>query len=296
MRFDFSAVDLFLDYLAGRHSVDEVLNHPAYATVREHARHFGGVELAPEHVEQGLSGLPSPLYGLGTVRDSLDKIRNLREYLPHTAETWSTLAGKELRSLLPQADTDSIVVYPIIGYDAGIGLSDKVCMNLAYPPYRDTPTEFLSTMIHEGFHVLYERIHGRARVHGLVSPQEWRGLCLSMLQNEGLAVYAPYQLRLRHGYGVNPDIPMQRDYAYLSGKLDSRCLVEDFHARLALLDRGDIPESVRFEAVFGSSRLTYRVGGILVQRVDQAMGRRALSEAIMMPPEEYWQKYHHLLQ
>ena len=295
MRFDFSGAELFLAYLRGGLSADAVLDHPAYTAVCEHASHFGGVTISPSSIKQGLQGLPSPFYGLGSVSENLPAIRQLMTYLNAVAVEWAAVAEQELHSLLPQADTSSIVIYPIIGYDAGIGISDKVCMSLNYKPYQITPEEFLSTVIHEGFHVLHERLHGRARVHGLTSASEWRELCLWMLQNEGLAVYAPYSLRQRRGFSMSLENPMQLDYAFLSGDKNIDPLTENFRTVLELLSRNDISDEERLEAIFGTKRLTYRVGGVLARRISENMGAKALTQAITMPPEAYWQAYAHFL-
>ncbi|HSL93953.1 MAG TPA: DUF5700 domain-containing putative Zn-dependent protease [Bacillota bacterium] len=295
MKFDFSAVEVFQAYLQGSSSAEEVLAHPAYRAVCEHASHFGGVTISPRNIEQGLQGLPSPFYGLSSVRENLPDICRLKTFLGAVAAAWAATAAEELRSLLPGADTDSIVVYPIIGYDAGIGLSGNVCMSLNYKPYHETPDEFLSTMIHEGFHVLYERMHGRARIHGLTSRRQWREVCLSMLQNEGLAVYAPYAMRQRLGYGVRRNNPMQLDYAYLTGDLDIDPLTKKLCLALDLLDREDVSDNERLEAIFGPERLTYRVGSVLARRIDEGMGSGELAQAITIPPGKYWQSYAHLL-
>lgn len=295
MRFDFAAADLFLAYLKGEASAEEVLGHPAYATVCEHAAHFGGATISPRSIEGGLEGLPSPFYGLASVRDNLHHIHKLKKYLADVAVGWESTAADELRVLLPQSDTDSIVVYPIIGYDAGIGMSDKVCMNLNYKPYHRAPEEFLNTVIHESFHVLHERIHGRARVRGLTSITQWRTLCLWMLQNEGVAVYAPYAMRQRRGTPVYRDNPLELDYAYLAGDLDIDPLSERFRAALELLSRADVADDERMLAIFGTERLTYRVGSVLARRIRESMGPERLTQAIMMHPDAYWQSYAHLL-
>jgi hypothetical protein len=294
MRFDFTGADLFLAYLRGDVSAREVLEHPAYAIVCQHANHFGGVSISPRSLEQGLQGLSSPFYGLSSVRDNLPQIHKLITELAEAATDWAATAADELSSLLPDMDTDGIVVYPIIGYDAGIGLSEAVCMNLNYRLYHEMPEEFLSTLIHEGFHVLHQRIHGLAQVHELTSASQWRDLCLMMLQNEGLAVYAPYPMRQRRGYSGG-NSPMQLDYSYLNGDLDIGPLTAKFCSVLDLLSGDSVSDEERLEAIFGADRLLYRVGSVLAKRVKDTLGASALASATKMPPETYWQTYAHLI-
>lgn len=295
MRFDFSGADIFLAYLAGDGNLQDILSHPAYQTVAEHSLRYGGTIIDEQSIQNGLAGRDSAFYGLSTVQENLPYIRALRAYLVEVAPLWQKLAVSELRQLLPDEPCDDIVIYPIIGYDAGIGLSRKVCMSLNLRLYQHSPREFLSTLIHEAFHVVYETIHGKRNLACLEGSASWRKLYLTMLQNEGCAVYAPLMLRERLDYPVETSNPLQQDYALLSRPEQLKPYVDKFTAALRVVETEPLSKRQYMDLIFSPDRLTYRVGSLLAKRIVEIHGLSTLTDAIYLSGEAFYEEYGHLL-
>lgn len=87
MRFDFSAAELFLNYLSGSASLNQVFSHPAYQTVRQHAHLFGN-GLTTKDLEDALPGKPSAFYGLQDLSENLLRIRQLLNILWSQEPEW----------------------------------------------------------------------------------------------------------------------------------------------------------------------------------------------------------------
>ena len=296
MKFDFTGAHIFLAYLEGNGSVEEVLSHPAYRVVCHHADHWGGAVIDEKALLDGLEGKDSPFYGLSNTHQNIQAIEALLEHVQQHADHWSRSASDELKRLLPREDVESITVYPIIGYDVGIGLSDSVCMSLNSSFYQKNPQEFLSTMIHEGFHVLYERIHGGPRLDSLTSQEQWRSLFLTMLQNEGFAVYAPLKLRQERGYTMDTGHPLHRDYAQLYEPHAMAESISLFQRSLETITHGPLLDHHEYlQMIFGPQRLTYRVGCELMRRIESVHGFKALQQAVYFSGTNIYAQYGGLL-
>lgn len=163
-------------------------------------------------------------------------------------------------------------------------------MNLNSPTYWDHPEEFLYYMIHEAFHVVYERHHRISRIAELTTPAQWLSFFHLMLQNEGFAVYAPLALRLERGHMD------ERDYRVLA---DPRLLQQHIEAFLRSHRTVASDPSLGFEDycnhLFGPMRLTYRVGGELARRIEAEYGRSEVQKAAMLTGDEFWALYSCLI-
>jgi hypothetical protein len=303
IQFDFSGVDLFLAYLNGHAALEEVLEHPAYQAVRLHmerfsnllsARERGGQPPVPagftaEDVEKALKGKRSPFHGLEGLEAKLPGIKAFLKLLWERSPEWSETIQQTLAGLLPE-ETGEITVYPILGYDMGIGLNGAACLNLNCEAYLDEPEEFLFYAIHECIHVVYERHHHIAPLRQVTSPAEWRSYFNLWVQNEGYAVYAPLKLRMERGR-LN-----ERDYRVL---FEAEEMAKHRRALVRILDRFDRDQSLSPEQYlkfcFGPRRLTYRVGADLIRRIEQAEGLEAVRQAFYLEADEFMRSNRHLL-
>ncbi len=157
MQFDFGGAQQFLAYLNGKMPLGQALDHPSYKAVFQHARMFGN-GLTAQDVENALAGKPSPFYGTESLKDNLPRITALLNLLDERQGEWRAIMKAELAHLFPNENLN-ITIYPILGYDMGIGLNGAVCMNLNCAAYLSAPMEFLFYAIHECTHVIYERCH-----------------------------------------------------------------------------------------------------------------------------------------
>jgi hypothetical protein len=276
MHFDFSGAELFLAYRDGRATAKQVLAHPAYQRVSLHARLFSDgispADIRPADLDAALHGEPSPFYGLDDLPGRLTQIERLLDTLRREGDAWLAIAETELRTLFPREDLD-IPIYPVLGYDMGIGLDGAVCMNANHVPYLAEPIEFLFYILHECTHVIYERRHPIPPLQAVTTPAAWQSYFNLWLQNEGYAVYAP--LRLRQERGCLAD----RDYQVL---MDPQQVEAHRLALLAALEtlQGATPltREQYLEICFGPQRLTYRMGCELIRRIEKAYGLEAVRQ------------------
>jgi hypothetical protein len=290
MRISLDAARLFLDYLDGRVSAGEVLRHPAYAAIKGHADRFGD-GLDESDIEAAREGLPSRFLGLRNLRDNLPRILGLMQSIEHAGPEWSLTIEDEMRALVPHEDLNGIVVYPVIGYDWGIGHDGVVSMNLNSAHYLGNHHEFLYWAIHETYHVVYERYWQMPFIKTVHTSEQWLSLLHLALQNEGYATYAPLAIRLRQGAMDGTDYRVLQDATLL------KTAVEDFlRGHSAVMQHEPLSTNQLLDLCFGSRRLAYPVGCELVRRVEREAGPRAVQEGALMNCDELWRRYGGLLE
>jgi hypothetical protein len=285
MKFDFTGAELFLSFLSEESSLNQIFEHPAYQIIRQHAQKYShGLE--PGDISLALADEPSSFYGLEDLMQNLPQIKKLLAKIRTNATDWLDLAQNSLCRIFPEEATSNIVIYPIIGYDMGIGLKDAVCMNLNWRPYLNQPEEFLYYLIHECTHVIYERYHEVPAIRDINSPEGWLSFFKLMVQNEGYAVYMPLSLRLERGHMED------RDYQVL---YDSRQL--DTHRRAfwnvigKLTD--DPPDDLNeiLETIFGPQRLAYRIGCDIIRNIEAVDGITGVKNAFYMDGDTFITEY-----
>ncbi len=295
VRVDLSGAEAFCDYLQGRRSAAEVLGHPAYRTVRRHSQLLRDLELTPAAVAQGLAG-EGPFYGLEGAQGGLAEIRELLDFVAAHSDSWLAPVTAALQLLAPGQGEPEIVVYPIIGYDVGIGLEGSACLNLWSSLYRHHRQELPAVMAHECFHVIYNRLHGVPRLADVVSPQQWLRLLDRMLADEGLATYAGLLVRAALDLQTRGEHPLLEDYRVLEDEL---ALGE--HLRLLAATRQRLAKcpgpsrQQRLELVFGRSRITYRAGCQLARLIRERSGIAALQRSVHLDGSRYVRTWGHLV-
>lgn len=289
MKFNFSGAEVFLSFLSGEKSLRQVFEHPAYQIVRLHAQKYSqGLE--PGDISLALEDKPSPFYGLRDLPLNLPKIIKLLAEIQMAAADWVEIAQNNLQSVFPEEDTSTITIFPIIGYDMGIGLKDGVCMNLNWRPYLDQPEEFLCYMIHECTHVIYERYHEVPAIRDINSPEGWLSFFKLMVQNEGYAVYLPLRLRIQRGYMEDPDYQALYDSEQLEAHRRA------FWGVIEKLTK-DPPDDLEeiLEMTFGPQRLTYRIGCDIIRKIETASGTAGVKKAFYMDGETFISEYGRMI-
>lgn len=291
MRVDFSAMEGFLEYLAGDMAASELLQHPAYRTVSQHARLAYGIELLPEHFDAGVAGKESPFFGLREIRARVPLIEGFVAKARHLAPGWIADCRISLAQVADPADLETLVIYPIAGYDVGIGLAGAACLNVNWPVYLDEPAQFGYMAIHECCHVLYSSTRPMPTLASVTSPREWYGLLSRMTQDEGFAVYTPLRLRQARGDMGNSDShPIIGDYAVLA---DESALAEHLakfvavERKLAKTGCDPLSRDEYLELIFGPDRLTYRVGCEIIRRIEKVDGAGGVRRAFNLPGESF---------
>ena len=295
MRIDMSGARAFLAYLRGEMGEDQLLEHPAYRTVGRHVALLQGLELAPGDVERGLRGEESPFYGLDKTRERLPEILEVMEFIETRGERWIREAEAFLGRLLPSHSTEGIVVYPIIGYDAGIGLEGAACLNVGASLYLEDPGEFPFVMVHEVCHVLHGRVHGHPDLGDGRDLCDPRGLLLRMLQDEGFATYAALKMREEQGHRTRASGPLVEDYQVVLDPGEAGEVAEKFRSTLERVSAGGLDRAEQLALIFGPGRLTYRAGARLFRLMEEQCGAGEVERAFHLEPREFWSTWSHLL-
>jgi hypothetical protein len=223
------------------------------------------------------------------VRDRRFHVQDLLGVIQQHEAAWITAIESVLHRLFP-AEAQPITIYPILGYDMGIGLNGVVCMNCNHKAYLDEPAEFLFYTIHECVHVIYERHHRVPPLNEISSPAEWRSYYNTWVQNEGFAVYAPLGLRFEMGCLA------ERDYRVLfdPGQLEAHRLA--FLAALEKLRREQpLTRDEYLETCFGAGRLTYRMGCEIIRRIERVEGLSGVQAAFYLDGDGFMQKFQPLV-
>lgn len=290
MRLCMSGAEKFLLYTEGKMNLGDVLADESYRLVFAHAERFG-TRLTEADVSQACLGVSTPFYGMSGLAENRSRIDRLLRIIRSSAAGWLAEVDLVFGELIPGADLEAVTVYPLIGYDMGIGLRDGVCMNLNTERYLEHPNEFLYYMVHEIFHVIYERIHGIRPLREIVTPNDWYSYFAMFTQNEGFAVYAPWKLRERMGELADRDYQILLDH----GKTAEH--IGQFLQTLSFFTDQPQAEPEEFlERCFGPNRLTYRVGCEMIRRMEATYGFPAVQAAVFLSGEEFVERYVHLLQ
>jgi hypothetical protein len=291
MKIDFSALEAFYAFLDGRLPLVTVLDHPAYQTVARHTRRIGKT-IGPDDVIMALEGRESPFYGLRNVRKNLNEIRQLEGIVRSHADEWSLLSEGAIHALLPEVDLSGITVYPILGYDMGIGLLHTVCMNLNVPKYLRQPHEFLYYLIHEAMHVVYEDYH-TIPTQPVIDTLDHRLADFGLwVQSEGYAVYTPLHLRMQNDHMADEDYQVLIDPARLAQS------IREFQSICqALREPGPMGLSEYLELIYGDHRVTYRVGCEIIRRIEEqcqlgtAPGKLSAREAFFLDGAAFLEQF-----
>jgi hypothetical protein len=288
MKFDFSGAELFLAFWAGQASLQQVLDHPAYQIVFKHAQRFSS-GMSGQDVEAAIHEKPTLFYGLEGLSGNLMRIRKLIKMIRKNETPWIAMVHDALSELFPIEDTN-MTIYPIIGYDMGIGLNDVVCMNCNCESYLVEPCEFLFYIFHECVHVIYERHHRVQPLSEVVTLAQWRSYFNLWTQNEGYAVYAPLQLRRELGYLA------EHDYRVLFDPKQLEAHREVFLETFASFQQDrPLSSDAYLESCFGSMRLTYRIGCELIRRIESEYGMEAVREAFYLDGDRFMARYKCLI-
>lgn len=295
MKLSLEAARLFLDYLKGNEGLDDVLRHPAYQAVFSHSRQLRQ-ELSERDIRLAVAGNPSGYYGLENVRDNLGLIQRQLNYIEANSFGWLPQMEKALARVFPSRDASEINIYPILGYDVGIGHKGCVCMNVNLPFYNQVPQEFFYLAIHEAFHVLYEQTCPLPDISGIDTAQKQLELYYLLMQNEGFAVYTPLELRRRNGQSGSECYPTTEDYLAIENHAWIKRIVALSDQLITRLQTEPAMDMNEFLAMaFGAERLVYRVGCVLVEQIEASGGLAAVRRALALEPARYIQRYSHLL-
>jgi len=295
MRLDLSAAELFLNYKQDEADIEEVIDHPAYKAMKHHAEIFGN-DFTFKDVEKALVGEKTAFYGLDGFEGRYEDITNLLNLLQKDEKRWCDMITRELDRVVPSEDTTDITIYPVIGYDIGIGIDKCVCLNINSDLYLNDPKEILYWAIHEGTHVLYQNVHGFPKVSDLDTIDSYISFFNTLLHTEGYAVYSPLRIRETDGALGNPSHPSLKDYLIIDEKerfTKHVAIYDSFRSKLE--DYVDWTTEEFLESAFGNERFAYREGAMIVKRIEEEKGIKGVREGFYMDPNEFVEQYDPML-
>ncbi|MCE5197132.1 MAG: hypothetical protein LLG09_08420 [Negativicutes bacterium] len=295
MKMNFDGAKLFLDWLQGRCELDELLRHPGYQTIFEHNRQFAA-GLTPEDIKTAVRQEPSPFFGLRGLQENLPAIKTTLERLESQQESLLKQTAAALQVLFPPEDLGEITVYPVIGYDVGIGLHGQVPMNLNYAGYLKYENEFLYMMMHECFHAAYEKYQPVPDLKAAKTKSQWLQMLAWAVQNEGYATYSSLNARLLAGIEPDESCFTIKDYLVLQNPVQLEQSILSFLQTLESFENSDNRSDEDWiDFIFGQHRYAYRVGCALIRRINQTYGSSAVNEALFLRPEVFYRQYRDLL-
>lgn len=295
MRFDFAGADCFLLYLKGQANIKEVIAHPAYKTILSHADKYGN-HITISDIERAVQGEMNGFYAMQNVYKNMDRIVMFMEIIKKHQRDWLDAIQHAIHRIFPQENLEAIVIYPIIGYDAGIGMDECICMNLNWwQKYFETPYEFLSCAVHETFHAIYERYHHIPNLDTVTNKESQLAFFNLMLQNEGFAVYSPLKLRETRGFQVKAQHQIFKDYLILESCSEIENLIDQYFAVVETITKQNLNLEQFINLVFGDQRITYRVGCELIRRIERVLGLGEVQKAAKMSGNQLMRQYGYLL-
>jgi len=292
LKLDFGGIESFLTYLEGRSDERKLLDNPAYQTVFKHGRKFGR-EMSPEDIKKALQGKQSPFYGLDNLERNKQRIEEILKKISEDSNAWFAEIKDVLAVFFPEVTLDQLTVYPIIGYDVGIGLDNNICLNINDPLYLNEHREFFPMVGHEGFHALYNQVRPFPSVHDLETIQKRLDFFYSLIQNEGYAVFIAW--KIRRGKGLEfYDHPLLEDFNYVESSPSPR-LWDNFQKIKYLIEaKPEMSLEEYLETAFGAARLTYRLGGTLVRAINEEYGEKGLQKGACLLGEDFFDHFNHL--
>ncbi len=295
MKFDYSAVEKFLEYKEGEIDIDEVMDHPAYKAIQHHAEtfHHG---LSTEDVERALKGEKTPFQGVQGFEERTDELLRFIDLLKEKEGKWINVITTELDQVIPRENKGGMVIYPVIGYDMGIGIDDCVCMNINSSLYLNDPHEFLYMAMHESSHALYERVHGYPKISDLDSVDSMISFFNTLLHTEGFGVYTPLNRRKADGSMGKSSHRCQEDYLIIMDeqRLKRHVYIYDSF-RKELESAQDWTVDKFLNTAFGKDRFVYREGAAMVVGIEEIGGVMGLWDAFYMGSDEFVNKYDSIL-
>lgn len=291
MKFDFYPVRSLLAVLKNKSSNMDALSHPAFQTIVSHSARLGeGVTL--NDISAALMGQESPYFGMQQAYTNVAAMETLLEYVVRHQDSWLQEIQTAVSKVFPPKLVDPIIICPIIGYDAGIGHNNHVCVNINRPVYWNRPWELLYVIIHEACHAAHENYHPLPSLHNdHLSSKE---LYQYLFQYEGYGVWTPLSLRQKNNHPGLKEIPTIEDYLVLSDPREISRHVAAHDQLVVKLE--NLPLSDFLDSDVWSQRLTYRVGAAMIREIEEHYGLGAVQRGAAMPPAEFIRCYTHLLE
>lgn len=287
IRVDHTFMDTFFAVAAGMADVEKLNDTVGFQTITCHARHTGNT-FSTADIDKALKGAGGG-YGLKNLSSNLPRIEKLWTIIKEREGEWTEeICAAADRLFAPTAE--AVTIIPVIGYDQGIGINNRVCVNLNSEACLQNYHELVSVLIHEVTHTLYESIHGP--VLDLLtwqSPQDMKNLMDNLIQYEGAGVFSAKAYREKFSLPVTGS-PIQEDYNLTREKIAE--LFREYQSLSDDLSSGKLTDAEEFvQRGFGPSKLTHRLGYAIFCKIFKAGGAVSVRNAVAMANEVFIEKY-----
>ena len=298
MEFDETPAEWFLSYADGDRPLDAVWGHPAYRDVVQPHADLLGRDLDREAVRAAMDGRDTAFGDVSALAENRAEVESLLSLVEDRAADWVAVADSQLERITPEAELSEVPVYLAIGYEFGIGLGDGAFVDVNEPLFFQEPRQLLYVAIHESSHVLYDRVHGFSEELGAadLTPAGDQELAFETLfHTEAYATFTPLSLRRDDDALGRRDHLVCADYAVLDDDDRLADLVAEYDAFRERLAAEGVAPAALLEKVFGPSRLPYRVGCVLLDRLERTRGIDAVRRGFHLDPATFLSEYDHVL-
>ncbi len=291
MQLDYSYMETIFKVIEQGADIGDLKNNEGFRTISRHAQ-LTGNEFFIKDIENAIMGVDDTAYGLRNLITNLDRIEQLYKLFREQEETWLGEVVRHIDNLFDKANRKVTKLFPIIGYDIGIGLDNRVCINLNSEILLQDYKELISIIIHETAHTHYESIHGPfLRLLELKTGTDMMALLNNAIQYEGVGVFSAEEYRMFNNLAKTGS-PLQEDYDISMGDACYMGLFREYKSLKEALESGAIKNSDEFiSRCFNESRLTHRLGYAIFSGINRKKGIEGVREAIRMGNEEFAERF-----
>ncbi len=291
MKVDYSYIKTFLNVINDKSNFEKLNNNMGFQTICLHAKKTGN-EFGIEDVDRAIEGISDEAYGLRNLLNNIDRIEILYRELVSKEKEWLSEVESYIAKLFNINDHLVTTIYPVIGYDIGIGLDKKVCVNLNSEICLNNIKELISIIIHETAHTFFEEIHGSIfETHCSKTLSDMKNFLHNAIQYEGVGIFSAEDYRNKNNL-PNEGSVIQEDYLIASCNKRRKDIRNEYKRLLNDLNTGRINSSQEFlTRTFGKSKLAHRLGYSIFTEINQTSGIEGVREAIRIPNSEFAAKY-----
>jgi hypothetical protein len=298
MKIDYTGYELFKNYCYNKAKFEDFINHPSYKTILNHG-FFYETGISEKVIKKALETTDSSFYGFYNIeifKNNISKFESLIGEIKLYEKEWIKSIENIYFNYFPEKMLEDITIYPILGYDVGIGFENSVCLNISNNMYLENSKEIFYWIIHEVFHVIYNKIHMIPKINSIISSKNWLDYFKLFLQNEGYAVYFPLNSRIENNDVKNEKYPGIYDYKIILDDKKINFEIQNFLKIVKNIEKNKYSEDECIEYLFGNFRYTYRIGCEMIRRVYKVFGKNAVKEAIYEDYNNFFDNYIYLLQ
>lgn len=257
MKFDYSYLKDFFEFNA-----EQLEKNIGFKAIKKHS-YITGNSFTIKDIDDAVHNLScNTAYGLIDLKENLEKIQSLWNILTLYESEWIDEITRYIELVFGSKVVEGIpiLVFPVVGYDIGIGMDNIICFNLNSELFLTNHREVLTILIHETTHILYERIHGSFFRHFKFSTVvEMRRLLNYAIQYEGAGVYSAEAYREDNNLCGN-EYPIQQDYLVLKKEGVFLNLCKEYIEISNALEQGLMSSEEFLNRCFGAQKLTHRLG------------------------------------